>query len=169
MRYVYVGSKDLLTLAEVDAPRTEVVSGAAVREWFERWPAEPGPDDELVVTFVVTEDGKLWIGDRHSEHVACARGGAVLTAGELGFLVEGDVRLVEASNQSSGYCPEPTTWAVVASALDRAGIPHPGQFTRPIVFRRCPACTQRNIVKEAWFYCDACDAALPAEYNCQPA
>jgi hypothetical protein len=73
--------------------------------------------------------------------------------------------LAEATNQSTGFCPEPESWPAVAAALDRIGIPHPGRFTQEVVFRRCPACGQRNIVKEAWFACDVCGANLPLVWN----
>lgn len=33
------------------------------------------------------------------------------------------------------------------------------------VFRRCPACGQRNIVRDNDFTCALCDHALPAQWN----
>jgi hypothetical protein len=69
------------------------------------------------------------------------------------------------TNQSTGYCPEPDSWSAVARALDRIGVPHPGQFTSEFVFRRCPRCGERNIVREGDFICAICDAELPASWN----
>jgi hypothetical protein len=79
------------------------------------------------------------------------------------FAIDGGrVGVVEASNQSTGYCPEPESWTAVAAALDRIGVPHPGGFTLEIMFRRCPKCGERNMVKDGWF---ACGAELPKEWN----
>jgi hypothetical protein len=75
-----------------------------------------------VATFVIDLNGDLLVADRRSEHVACAGGGPVLSAGEMFFLVEEDrVEVTDVSNQSTGYCPEPSSWPGVAAALDRIG------------------------------------------------
>jgi len=34
-----------------------------------------------------------------------------------------------------------------------------------IIFRRCPACGERNIVKDDSFTCGSCGADLPADWN----
>jgi hypothetical protein len=82
------------------------------------------------------------------------------------FLTTGTrLEVVEVTNQSTGFCPEPESWSVVATALDRAGIPQPGCFTQEIIFRRCPFCGQRNIVKDGWFVCGLCGADLPRHWN----
>jgi len=73
--------------------------------------------------------------------------------------------VIAVSNLSTGYCPEPASWPAVADALDRAGIPHPGRFTSAFLFRRCPACGERNVIKDDYFVCVVCDADLPAEWN----
>ena len=41
----------------------------------------------------------------------------------------------------------------------------PAGFTHAVVFRRCEACGQRNVVKDDAFVCAVCDADLPAEWN----
>ncbi|SNT28619.1 hypothetical protein SAMN05421812_104249 [Asanoa hainanensis] len=103
---------------------------------------------------------------RQSEHVACAAGQDVLAAGEITFGENSDGYFVEAvSNQSTGYCPDPDCWPAVAEALDRLDLPHPGGFTAPLTFRRCPACGERNIVRDADFTCALCAADLPAAWN----
>ena len=38
-------------------------------------------------------------------------------------------------------------------------------FTTRVVFRLCPACNERNIVKDGWFVCDLCGADLPGNWN----
>jgi transcription initiation factor TFIIIB Brf1 subunit/transcription initiation factor TFIIB len=35
-------------------------------------------------------------------------------------------------------------------------------------FRRCPACGERNIVKDDWFVCGVCGADLPTVWNFLP-
>lgn len=52
-----------------------------------------------------------------------------------------------------------------AAALDAAGIPHPGGYTTPIIFRRCEGCGERNIVRDGDFTCAVCGDALPARWN----
>jgi hypothetical protein len=122
--------------------------------------------EEVAATFVIDEGGGLLLADRRSEHVACAGGRPVLSAGEMFFAVEGDrVEVAEVSNQSTGYCPEPGSWPAVAAALDRIGVRHPGRFTAEIVFRRCGICGERNVVKDGWFVCGACGTDLPAGWN----
>ena len=75
------------------------------------------------------------------------------------------LEVVEVSNQSTGFCPEPESWPAVAAALDGLGIRHPGRFTQEVIFRRCPACGERNVVKDGWFACGACGADLPKDWN----
>ena len=73
--------------------------------------------------------------------------------------------MVEVSNQSTGYCPEPESWPAVARALAFLGTDAPPGYTTVFIFRRCTACGQINLVKEDWFYCAVCQAPLPAEWN----
>src|SRR5436190_4477597 len=106
------------------------------------------------LTFIVTLDGVLRLAPRRSEHVTLADGRDVLAAGEMTFAPAGaGWRVVEATNQSTGYCPDPDSWPAVGRALDRAGVPHPGTFTDKVVFRRCPTCGERNIVRDNDFTC----------------
>jgi hypothetical protein len=127
---------------------------------LEKWIAQSNHQSNreglIVVTFVVDEQGNILVADRRCEHISCSGGHPVLAAGEMSFLVsDSGLEVVEVSNQSTGFCPEPESWPVVASALDRIGIPHPGRFTQEVLFRRCPACGERNIVKDDWFVCGA--------------
>jgi hypothetical protein len=118
------------------------------------------------LTFVVSTDGVLCVANRRSEHVACAGGAEVLAAGELVAVADAHgVRVIEVSNQSTGYCPEPESWPAVERALDAAGIAHPGRFTYEATFRRCTGCGERNLVKEGWFVCAVCGAELPLVWN----
>jgi hypothetical protein len=97
--------------------------------------------------------------------VACAAGESVLSAGEIFFDARPPARVTAVSNLSTGYCPEPQSWAAVATALDQLAVPHPGRFTDEFVFRRCPACGERNLVKDDDYSCALCGADLPAIWN----
>lgn len=155
-RYAYVGP---------DAVRQSVAGrapGTAIRTADELAPLLRGEP----MTFVVDGEGTLRVADRRSEHVACSGGGDVLSAGELTAARDGaTVRVTDISNQSTGYCPEPESWTAVARALDDARIAHPGRFTYEATFRRCPKCTERNLVKDEWFECALCGADLPRTWN----
>ena len=130
--------------------------------------SHPRPAQRLSArtTFVIDPDEQLWVADRRSEHVACAVGGEVLAAGEIGFRRVGDcVEVNEVTNQSTGYCPEPECWQIVRQVLDRLGIPRPAELTSAFVFRRCEACRATNIVKDAEFDCAICNAPLNSSWN----
>jgi len=117
-------------------------------------------------TFVIDVQGTLRIAPRRSEHVACAGGGPVLSAGEITF--ERGTRGLEvtsATNQTTGYCPEASSWPAVARALDRMGVCHPGRFTDEFTFRRCHRCGERNVVRDSDFTCAICEAELPVSWN----
>ena len=165
--YRYVGPAVLAEHARPGPGVIAVTSEQVLARWLFGRPA-----DELgePFTFVVGLDGQLRLAPRRSEHVDCAAGQPVLAAGEMLFAREGARWSVsEISNQSTGYCPDADSWPAVAAALDRVGLAHPGDFTHKIVFRRCPACGQLNIVRDGHFACSVCDSALPAHRNISPA
>ena len=152
--YRYVGP-DHIRAAASGAPGLAITSAAALDAWL--------GGQERIATFVISLDGTLRVADRRSEHVACAGGEPVLAAGEMSF-APGPI-VVGVSNLSTGYCPEPSSFPEVARALDAAGIPHPGRYGPEIIFRRCPACGERNVVKDDDFTCAICDAELPRHWN----
>ncbi|WP_432120929.1 hypothetical protein [Streptomyces sp. S1] len=120
-------------------------------------------------TFVVDMDGVLRLAPRRSEHVACAGGDMVLGAGEIGFTREAGRWIVrEVSNQSTGYCPDVSSWTEVARALDAVGLGRPSGFTHEVVFRQCPDCQEHNIVREDDFVCVFCGGDLPTAWNVDP-
>jgi hypothetical protein len=161
--YHYVGPAAIKARVAGSPAGIRIATAANLLAWAHRAGREQGL---LAATFVIDEQGGLLLADRRSEHVACAGGGPVLSAGEMFLLLEGDrVEVVEASNQSTGYCPEPESWPAVAAALNRIGVPHPGRFTTEIVFRRCGKCGERNVVKDGSFACGTCGAELPANWN----
>jgi hypothetical protein len=162
--YRYVGPADLAARARPGPDVITVASAQVLTRWLASRPA-----DELgeSFTFAVGLDGQLRLAPRRSEHVDCAAG-----TGRR----RGPVRarratwsVSEISNQSTGYCPDPDSWPVVASALGRIGLAHPGDFTDKFIFRRCPACGQLNVVRDGSFACAICDSALPARWNIGPA
>jgi hypothetical protein len=156
-RYAYVGPEEIRRAVVSSTAR-----GAEIRTALDLAPFTTGEP----LTYIVGVDGVLCVADRRSEHVACAGGGKVLSAGELTAVRRGGgYAVTEISNQSTGYCPEPESWPAVAAALDAAGILHPGHFTFEAVFRRCQQCGERNLVKESWFCCAICGRDLPAEWN----
>ena len=164
--YPYVGPAHLARDANAETARLRVDSAATLAAWVVA-PSGADADGTLTVTFVVLPDG-LWVADRHSEHVACGRGGPVYSAGEMTFEVDRRRRTVEVvyvTNQSTGFCPEPESWPAVAASLDAAGIAHPGGFSAEMVFRRCPKCAATNLIKDRWFECAVCGAELPREWN----
>ncbi|MGW6981770.1 hypothetical protein ACWGE1_20380 [Streptomyces sp. NPDC054932] len=162
--YEYVGPPELRALVRPG------VAGRSIRSVadFEDWATATAELTEPF-TFVVDSGGVLRLAPRRSEHVVCAGGGPVLSAGEMSFAREpGGWAVRTVSNQSTGYCPDAGSWPAVAAALDAAGIGHPSGFTHEVVFRRCPACSRLNIVREGDFFCVFCDGALPREWNVDP-
>ncbi|MEO1228023.1 MAG: hypothetical protein AAFZ18_03890 [Myxococcota bacterium] len=115
------------------------------------------------LTYTVSSADVLHLAPRRTEHVECARGGPVSAAGEIRFAADG--RLLEVTNNSTGFCPDAVCWETVADVLSRLGLEVPERWTFEAIFRLCKQCGQRNLVKDDWFYCRACDAPLPAEWN----
>jgi hypothetical protein len=160
--YRYIGPSSVRERAASDPPGHVV----ARREELDAWLGEHSEALREAATFVVDAAGALRLAPRRSEHVACAGGGPVQAAGELRFERRAGVLVVaEASNQSTGYAPEPSSWAALAAALDAIGIAHPDGYTSAFEFRRCERCGQLNVVKDGWLRCDACDADLPEHWN----
>ncbi|MFJ2738129.1 hypothetical protein ACIO3O_00525 [Streptomyces sp. NPDC087440] len=164
--YRYVGPVELKAAVRPGSGGRRIGSAAEFGEWIAvRSAAELAEP----FTFVVGLDGALRLAPRRSEHVACAGGAMVLSAGEISFVREADRWAVgEVSNQSTGYCPDIDSWPSVARALDGAGLERPSSFTHEMVFRRCPACQEHNIVREDDFVCVFCGSDLPEVWNVDP-
>ncbi|WP_314251421.1 hypothetical protein [Streptomyces sp. DSM 40907] len=165
--YRYVGPAGLRALVRPEGEGRSIRSAAE----FEDWASGPAAAElSEPVTFVVDRAGVLRLAPRRSEHVVCAGGGTVLSAGEITFGRESGRWMVRAvSNQSTGYCPDTSSWPAVADALDAAGLGlRPVGFTHEVVFRRCPDCAQLNIVRDEHFVCVFCDASLPPAWNVDP-
>jgi hypothetical protein len=97
------------------------IDPAALARWLDARPA-----DELSepFTFVVSLDGQLRLAPRRSEHVDCAAGQPVLAAGEVLFSQDwAGWSVIEISNQSAGYCPDPDSWPGQDAGPPRPGAP----------------------------------------------
>ncbi|MEO3743708.1 hypothetical protein [Plantactinospora sp. B5E13] len=189
-RYRYLGPPEILAAVVTGGAATPHRGGRAIRtpHALATWLATVQPAELTEpFTFVVDLAGVLRLAPRHSEHVACAGGRDVLAAGEITFSRAGtwkagarngagqeagggesagrDWVVSEISNQSTGYCPDPDSWPAVAEALDRAGLAHPDNFTAALLFRRCPGCLERNVVRDGDFNCALCGADLPQWWN----
>ena len=159
LRFEYVGPADLRAGAKASPVGKRFSSKPGVDAWIREF------GDDGWATYVVDLSGELLLAPRRSEHVACAGGRPVLAAGEMRFDDTGNV--VEVSNNSTGYCPAESCWSAVDRALANLGLNFPEQLTFTAVFRRCPACGERNLVKDDWFHCGLCDANLPRQWNFQ--
>lgn len=138
-----------------------------VLHWVKATKQELDLEGAVTATFIVDTGGRLWLADRQSEHVQCARGGDVLAAGEITFQVAGSCVWVSGvTNQSTGYCPDPASWPAVAASLEEAGLQHPDGFTPEFHFRRCDACDLINLVKDGCWECCVCQSPLPEGWNC---
>jgi hypothetical protein len=164
--YQYVGPESIRARSQGLPGGRLIGSPDEFRSWLSEGDVTEARHELTAATFVIDPEGRLRLADRRSEHVACASGSTVLSAGEMFFAWAGDLIVVEeVSNLSTGYCPEPRSWYAVGEALDRLGITHPGRFTTEVVFRRCPECGERNVVKDAWFECQVCGGELPEVWN----
>jgi len=166
--YHYVGPRYIAQRAPLAPAGTLIRSQQDVIQWARTTDQRIGPDGVLIATYVVSQSGELLIADRRSEHVACAGRQPVKSAGEITFqLHDSDVEVVEVSNQSTGYCPEPESWSAVEAAIVGAGMKAPARFELECVFRRCPSCQSINLIKQQVFRCAICGGTLPQPYNCQ--
>ena len=161
--YKYVGPAAILKAVADSPPGVLIRRFTDLSAWLIDQAEDAASDGTITATFVVDVNGVLLLAPRRSEHVACAAGGPVQSAGEITMSPHGEV--LEISNLSTGFCPEPESWSGVAAALDQIPIQHPGQFTTSVVFRLCPACGERNVVKDSWFVCEFCGGDLPDEWN----
>jgi hypothetical protein len=164
--YHYVGPEQIRRRAIGQCVRTRIGQPEDALKWIVS--AEPiaGRRSFVPATYIVDPQTQLWVADRRSEHVACAGAGDVLAAGELVFAEDrGRVEVVEASNQSTGYCPEPECWSVLEAVLDALKIAHPSALTAAFDFRRCDRCGATNLIKDEVFECAMCHATLSETWN----
>ncbi|MFD0592825.1 hypothetical protein ACFQZ4_09935 [Catellatospora coxensis] len=97
--YRYLGPPELLAAVRPGHLGRPLDSAPAVQAWAAQVGGEP-------FTYVVDAAGRLLAADRRSEHVACAGGRDVLSAGELSLRrTATGWAVAEVSNQSTGYAP----------------------------------------------------------------
>jgi hypothetical protein len=167
--YNYVGPKQIANRVKGPPAGTRIASAADLLLWLRQRIRNPESVDEIIVTFIVDQEGLLWIAERQCEHVACAGGKPVLSAGEMTVsLTGGRISVNRVTNQSTGYCPEPESWSAVQTALTHAGFRAPDGFDPALQFRRCESCGTINIIKDGVFECSVCQESLPAEWNLGP-
>lgn len=165
-RYRFIGRACFIPKKEAMPPRFHVTSPDAVVDWIERTQPEPEWDTSLPATFIVDQGGTMWIADRRSEHVACARLGDVLAAGEIFFEHNaGAISAARVTNQSTGYCTEPESFPAVAQSLSMVGIDCPSEYDPAFTFRYCHPCQNVCIIKDDDFTCPVCSGALPLDWN----
>jgi len=165
--YKYVGNPAFIPKGEFPA-RIQLDSVQDARIWVEEHRSELDIEECIAATYVVDAKGLFWIADRSSEHVACARVGTVLSAGEVFFSGIDDLVYIDRiTNQSTGYCPEPSSWESVAESLTSVGIKFPTEFDPAFEFRHCDKCDTLNIVKDEFYTCMSCYDDLSEEYNVQ--
>lgn len=153
--YEYVGPTELLDLGDV--PYRALRSLDDLRDWIAV--ESYGP-----FTFVVDLSGILRVAARGVEHVQVAQREPVLAAGEVIFEDE-DKLFARFTNQSTGYCPDPSCIEAVCRSAGRIGLAVGDVFERAFVFRRCENCSATNVVKEQWFVCGECETELPEAWN----
>lgn len=163
--YHYVGPEHLKQLINSDPERVAVRSPQDVRTWMQLTGQTVARSRAVTATYIVDRNGSLYIGDRHMEHVACALGQPVLAAGEITFALHGVTEVTAVTNQSTGYCPEPSSWPHVARSLQGAGLNAPAHFSHAFQFRICERCDSINLIKEEDFQCARCEQPLSRDWN----
>lgn len=162
-RYRYIGPDHLRPL--VSSPAQPIKTPDQLRSVLTSLGITQG-SNEQTATFVVDLNGHLRLAPRRSEHVSCAGGNDVLSAGEITFDFSANEIIAEwVTNQSTGYCPEPSSWNAVEQALKQVGVVVTDGFSMPVIFRRCDNCRQISIVKDNHFECDVCGVQLHQTWN----
>lgn len=160
--YQYIGPKEILQQVKPEKVGTIIKSKFDIKNWINTANQELDSNDEITATFVIDLSGNLRVNDRRSEHVVCANGKNILSAGEITFeIYKQKVLISQITNQSTGYCPSPKSWKDVMSVLDKLETEYPEYWTTEFIFRVCEKCNNINIVKENYFVCLICDNDLP--------
>ncbi|MGB1241872.1 MAG: hypothetical protein ACPG49_05085 [Chitinophagales bacterium] len=167
--YEYVGPKEILQMIKAKYRGTVIEESEEIRNWIGANHKNTKFGDVAICTFTINLQGKLVIADRHSEHVQCAFGEKVRSAGEIGFVVEkkNEVYVDSITNQSTGYCPSSESWFEVEKALKAIlqlkGLSEFKGFDPAFIFSYCPDCKTRQIVKDEFYFCLKCEEELLSE------
>ncbi|MDJ1499450.1 hypothetical protein [Xanthocytophaga agilis] len=169
IEYTFVGDTELLRLVKSEWKGYCITSVADIEYWIKKTYQKPDTNSEITATFIIDLEYNLVIHDRHSEHVVCAAGENVLSAGEITFvLLKNKTYFIsQITNQSTGYCPSPKSWDMVKCALEKIRIPFPDFFTTAFEFRICGSCGWINVIKDNYFVCinNECQNQLPPNEN----
>ena len=167
--YEYVGPAEIYKRINEEFKGIVVHSSEEILNWIISNNEKSKNIDLIICTFIINLLGELVIADRHSEHVHCANGENVKSAGEIGFYITQDKIQIEfVTNQSTGYCPASESWQEVENSLrkiDDLNIPE--GFDPEFVFSYCPNCQTRQIVKEEFYFCPNCENPLLSENEFQ--
>jgi len=163
--YFYVGPAEIKTRIHKKYEGNKIKQIKDLQKWIKA-SNQKITNGELIATFIINEQKELVVSDRHSEHVVCAGGKNVLSAGEITFSFEKkEIYISEITNQSTGYCPKPTSWEIVEIVLNKLNVAYPKYFTSAFEFRRCLNCQTKNLIKEEIYECAVCNADLDIEWN----
>ncbi|MDJ1498860.1 hypothetical protein QNI19_38390 [Cytophagaceae bacterium DM2B3-1] len=169
MEYIFVGDTGLLRLVKAEWKGYCIRSVADIEYWIKKTNQKPDGNSEITATFIIDLEYSLLINDRHSEHVVCAAGENVLSAGEITFELDKNKSYLisQITNQSTGYCPSPKSWSAVKYTLEKVGIPFSDFFTVSFEFRICSTCGWINVIKDNYFVCinSECQNPLSAHEN----
>jgi hypothetical protein len=83
--YHYVGPNEIRDAARTQPTGIRISSLADIRSWLTTSQTDRMKDGSFIATFTITLNEELLVAPRRSEHVACASGGPVLSAGEITF------------------------------------------------------------------------------------
>jgi len=158
-KYQFIGNKEFLKLLKPELIGHCIKSVTDVENWIMVTNQKTDMNYEIISTFIIDLDYNLRINDRHSEHVVCANGEPVLSAGEITFELKKSkvIRISQITNQSTGYCPSVKSWDSVKIALNKTKIDFPEFFTTEFIFRICEKCGWINVIKDNYFYCINCE------------
>ncbi len=171
--YEYVGPQKILQTIKAKYRGKVIAESEEIHNWIRANHKTAKAGDVVICTFTINLQGKLVIADRHSEHVQCAFGENVISAGEIAFVVEkkGGISVDSITNQSTGYCPSPESWFEVEKALKKIpklkGLSLLKSFEPKFVFSYCPDCKTRQIVKDEFYFCLECEQELLSEEEFQ--
>lgn len=164
--YHYVGNRAWIPREGCFPKRTQITHACDVQRWMREHLHEADIEGCITSTFILDLHAQLYVSHRRTEHVACARCQPVLAAGEITFLEDDAVCSIErVTNQSTGYCPDPSSWKALEPVLRAIGLSFPSYFTPAFDFRRCPKCLQLCMFKENEETCLVCDFPLPLSWN----
>jgi hypothetical protein len=160
--YQYIGPEEILKQVNPEGIGKLIQAENDIRDWITATNQIPDVNDEITATFVIDLNENLRINDRRSEHVVCANGKNVLSAGEITFEIDKNkIRISQITNQSTGYCPSPKSWNNVENALRKTKVEFPDFWTTEFIFRICSKCNNINVIKDNFFVCMVCETHLP--------